>query len=567
MKKYIIIGIVVILVGGVGYYFLGNSKKGEAAPVGQIQRVVKIGKGNLTLNVSSNGTIQPVTKIDIKSKASGIIQQLTFVEGKHVQKGELLMQTDTVITRNSYDQAVSDSASAAAALTQSEHAWKRTTELFQKGLASQQDVDAANVDIVRTRSTLQRAIAALSTAADALRDTRVRAPITGTILSKSVELGTIIASAVSNVGGGTTLATIADMDTVNIETNVDEVDIGKVKEGLRANVKADAYPEDVFPGWVLRISPLGKTQSNVTVFTVFIQVQNLGEKLKAGMSASVDIEVFNRKDVVLVPNEALKDPRSEQGRAIMAANNLTIPKDTTKRFSAPAAQGTEKASEKGKDKGTEKASAAGSDDISKLRERMQNASPEERQKLQQEMRAQFEKMSPEDRQKYFEQMRSRTGQQGGGSGFGGNRSNRSSDNSGNGSGGSRSNRSSDNSGSGGGSGMAFGSSDNSQTGESQSQRVRRQAQVTEDTQPKWRIVMVKVGNDFKPKFIKVGPSNFDYSEVLEGLNEGDEVQITTISRAKVAADQMVDRMKQQSSPLGGSTSGMGGMGGGGGKGR
>ncbi len=529
MKKYIVIAIVVITVVGVGYYFLGTNKKGEAAPVGQIQKVAKIAKGNLTLSVSSNGTVQPVTKIDIKSKASGVIQVLNFTEGAHVKQGDLLIQTDTIPTRNNYDQALSDVATGEAGLRQSQNSWTRTNGLYEKGLASQQDVDAANVDLVRAKSTLQRAQSAISTASDALRDTKVKAPITGTILSKSVEVGTIIASAVSNVGGGTTLATIADMDTVNIETNVDEVDIGKVKEGLRASVKADAFPDDVFPGWVLRIAPLGKTQSNVTVFTVIIQVQNVGEKLKAGMSASVDIEVFNRRDVVLVPNEALKDPKSEQGRALMTAFNLSIPRDTTKRVVVPQT------------KDSEKGATAGNDAIAKIREKMRDASPEERQKLQQDMRAQFEKMSPEDRQKYFEQMRQRGG------GFGS---------------GNRTSTRGENGGTGGGLASNFGGGD-SQSGESQMQRSRRQSQLVDENATKWRIVFAKQGNEYKPKLIKVGPSNFDYSEVLEGLNEGDEIQITTISRAKVAADQMVDRMKQQSSPLGGSSAGGGGGGRGG----
>ncbi len=89
-------------------------------------------------------------------------------------------------------------------------------------------------------------------------------------------------------------------------------------------------------------------------------------------------------------------------------------------------------------------------------------------------------------------------------------------------------------------------------------RMRRQAQPLDVNTTKWRIVVVKQGTDFKPKLIKVGASNFDYSEVLDGLNDGDEIQITTISRAKVAAEAMVDRMKQMSSPLGGGNVGRGG---------
>jgi hypothetical protein len=315
-----------------------------------------------------------------------------------------------------------------------------------------------------------RATAALSSAEDRLRDTRILAPITGIILSRSVDLGQIIASAVSNVGGGTVLATVADMGEVHVLTNVDEVDIGKVAIGQRAQMVADAFPDDSFDGEVVRIAPLGKTQQNVTTFSVVILVKNIGGKLKAGMSASVDIEIFRRQNVVLVPNEALKDPRSEQGRALLVSIK-TVPdttRDKDKGRKESITQGDER-------KGTNDEKELSSEE---MRQRMQNASSEEREKMREEMRGRIEKMSPEERQKMFAQFQQRMGIQG-------------------------------QSGQPGGGGtMIYGGGPGGMggPGEEGSLRQRRQSQVSNANEVKERIVLVKQGDQFAPRLIKIGAS-------------------------------------------------------------
>lgn len=533
-KKYAVLAVIVIAVAGGGYYFLGNSKKEVQPPAGQVQRIVKVGRGDLNLTVSANGVVQPINKVDIRSKASGQIVELTFEEGQSVNKGDLLIMIDQTLTRNDYEQAKADLALAEAALAQAENNNKRAKELFEKNLISQQERDQTGVDYVRAQSQLVKAKAALSSAEDRLKDTRILAPISGVILSRNVELGQIIASAVSNVSGGTLLATIADMDMVHVETNVDEVDIGKVKPGQSAKIIADAHPDDIFQGEIIRISPLGKTQQNVTTFNVIILVKNVGGKLKAGMSASVDIEVHNKKNVLLIPNEALKDPRSEQGRAIMASANLTIPNEPA------ASDGAKKNSSKDEKKEGSGTASQESFDPQKLRERMQNASPEERQRLFAEMRERFEKMPPEEREKMRAQMRERFQRQGGGQMGGGQFG-------GQGGGQSGGTMMFRGEGPGGGSVM-FG---DLQAGS----RARRQSQIGNENEVRWRIVMVKDGNEFKPKVVKVGANNFDNSEILDGLKEGDEIQITTISRAKLASEQFNERMRNMNA--------MGGLGGGG----
>lgn len=475
MKRKLLVGtlIVVLLLSG-GYYLMRNGDKEAVAETkGQVVRMATVERGNLELMVSANGVVQPINRVEIKSKASGQIEQLHFEEGQTVKKGDLLIALDQTTARNDFEQAKADLAVAESNLKQQQNNYNRSIELFEKKLISEQERDQASVEKVRAEAQLVKARATLSSAEERLRDTRVMSPITGVILSRTVSLGQIISSGTSNVSGGTTLATIADMGEVYIETNVDEVDIGKVQVGQTARVVADAYPEDGFNGEVIRIAPLGKTLQNVTTFNVIVLVRNLGGRLKAGMSTSVDIEIFRRRDVLLVPTEALKDPRSEQGRVLLAS----LPQSET-------ADGMDST------KRTAKVEELPSDPA-EMQKRFMSMSPDEQQRYREQVRERIQKMSPEERQKYFAQMRT----QGGGmfrrDGGGGRR----------------------------------GASGN------QSDAVRE------------RVVEVRNGDGFVARMVKVGASNYDVAEILEGLKEGDEIRITSISRAKLASEQFTERMR------------------------
>jgi HlyD family secretion protein len=472
MKRILIIVTAAVVFVGTAYIIWGGSEDGPATPVGQFTRIEQVTRGDLNLVVSANGVVQPINKVEVKSKASGQIEEINIIEGQVVEKGFLMLKLDQRTTRNDYEQAKADLAVAEANLKQAENNFGRNKELFAKGLLSEQERDASNLEYVRAQAQLVKAKASLASAEERLADTRIVAPISGTILTKNVELGQIIASGVSNVGGGTTIASIADMQEVYVETSVDEVDIGKVGVGQRATVIADAYPDDRFTGQVERIAPLGKTQQNVTTFNVVVLVRNVGGKLKAGMSASVDIEVFNQRAVLLISNEALKDPRSEQGRQIMEAAKLTLPVDS----SQASGQG------------------GGAPSGGGMRERFANMSEEQRKAFRERMM----NMSPEERQQMFQRF-------GGGAG---------------------------------GEGGGF---------------MRRRPTANPENEVKWRLVSARKDGAFAPKLIKVGPSNFEQSVVLEGLAEGDEVEIVTISRAKVAQEQFNERMRSMNS-FGGGTS-------------
>jgi HlyD family secretion protein len=461
--------VIAVAIGAWAVFGRGGNDAEPSSPASQLQREVKLQRGDLELTVSADGVVQPINKVEVKSKASGQILELNFVEGQEVVKDELLIALDQKTALNDYEQAKADLELAQANATQQENNYRRSAELFEKNMISQQERDLANVEFVRAKSSLVKARAALSSTDERLRDTRIRAPITGIVLTKNVEIGQIISSGVSNVGGGTLLATLADMTQVYVETNVDEVDIGRVAVGQSAKVVADAYPDDSFTGEVIRIAPLGKTSQNVTVFSVIILVKNRGGRLKAGMSAAVDIEIFRRQNVLLVPNDALIDPRSEQGRALLASNsggnggNI----DSAGGPSAPP--------------------AGVAPDPGSFRERTQSLSPEEREKMRAEFRKRTEQMSPEERERF------------------------------------RATR-------GGGGGEGPG---------------RRTGQADRLDEVRRRLVMVRDSSGFSPRTIKVGVGNYDYSEVIEGLQEGDNIQITTVSRAKQEAEAFTERMKSR----------------------
>ena len=484
MSVYIAVGVVVVV--SVGYYVIGNGSAEPApAEVGQVVRYATVTKGNLDLTVSANGVVRPIDQVEIRSKASGLIEKLNFEEGQLVEKGNLLIELDRRTAQNDYDQAKADLAVGESNLKQAENNYNRSIELFQKSLISEQERDQSQLDKVRAEAQLIKAKAALSSSDERLRDTRIIAPITGLILTRNVALGQIISSATSNVSGGSLLATIADMDEVYVETNVDEVDIGKVQVSQQAKVVADAFPDDTFNGEVMRISPLGKTASNVTTFTVVILVRNIGGKLKAGMSASVDIEIIRKRDVLLVPAEALKDPRSEAGRALLAS------------VKQPEAEKTDS----GKTTATKTELPT---DPAELQRRMASMSPEEQQKAREQMREQFQKMSPEQRQQYFSRMQGSGGGQQGGGMF------------------------------------------RRDVGGS-----RRPSQRQNQEAVKNRVIEVKENGAFVVKMVKVGASNFDFAEVIDGLKEGDEIRIVAVSRALLSSEQFNERMRNMSSMGGG----------------
>src|SRR3954470_6130469 len=289
-----------------GVAVLAGCKKQTPPPAYQ---AVPVERRDAVVSAQASGAIQPDTTVEVKSKASGEILQLSAETGQVVQRGAPLVRIDPRNARNALAQAQADLDVARAKLTNSTSQKNRADALFKSQSITEQEHEQATLDYADAKSQVVRSQVAVDNARIQLEDTDVRAPITGTILEKDVERGTVIASATSNVSGGTTLLKMANLNQVQVRTLVDETDIGKLQPGQPATVTVDAYPQRPFSGTVLKIEPQAQTEQNVTMFPVLVRIDNKEGLLRPGMNAEVEIHVGRRDDVLAVPNAALRTQR------------------------------------------------------------------------------------------------------------------------------------------------------------------------------------------------------------------------------------------------------------------
>jgi HlyD family secretion protein len=289
-----------------GIILLAACKK-EAPQI--VYRAVPVEQRDIVVSAQAAGAIQPDTTVEVKSKASGEILQLNAETGQLVQRGAPLVRVDPRNARNLLAQAQADVYWAEAQLASATSQKRRADELFKSQSITEQEHEQAVLDFANASAAVVRARVSVDNARIQLEDTDVRAPVTGTILEKDVERGAVIASATSNVSGGTTLLKMANLDLVQVRTLVDETDVGKVQPGQRATVTVDAYPNRPFEGTVLKIEPQAQTEQNVTVFPVLVRIQNKEGLLRPGMNTEVEIHVGQRQGVPAVPNEALRTQR------------------------------------------------------------------------------------------------------------------------------------------------------------------------------------------------------------------------------------------------------------------
>lgn len=300
-----LVGLVIVILV-VSYFTLWSSEK---ATTEQVEfKEFTVTRGTFHVEVSASGTVQPINRVEIKSKASGEIEELPVEEGDYAKKGDLIVRLDQTNVKADLEQAEADLEIARAELSQAQNNYDRQKKLFDKNMISEEEMDNATLQLAQAKGGIVRAQTALDQARERFDETIVRAPISGVILQKYVEEGQIIASGISNVSGGTTIADIADMSNVYIEAGIDEIDVGKIRVGQAASVIAEAYPERTFQGHIIRIAPEARVEQNVTLFDVVIEVANSDGILKSGMNADVKITIVEKNDVLLAPTMALKQP-------------------------------------------------------------------------------------------------------------------------------------------------------------------------------------------------------------------------------------------------------------------
>ena len=282
----------------------------------------------LELSIEASGIIEAISSVEIKSKASGEILFLGAEVGDFINKGFVLGQIDQRTPKNILDQSKSDLDAAKVRLLNAESQFKRGNELHSNASISDKDFEDIQENLAQANSTLVRTEVAYENAKISLDDTVVRSPISGTVISRPVEVGQVISSPTSAVGGGTLLMTMADLSKVRVRALVDEIDVGKISIGQTVSIKVAAYRDKQFYGVVAKIEPLARIEQNVTTFPVLIDINNDENLLLLGMNTDVVIEILNEEVSISVPSMTLRTRKD----IYSAASILNIPVETVDKF-------------------------------------------------------------------------------------------------------------------------------------------------------------------------------------------------------------------------------------------
>jgi HlyD family secretion protein len=274
-----------------------------------VYETIPVERRDIIVSARASGTIQPDTTVEVKTRASGEVLQLKVETGQVVKRGTLLMQIDPRLSRNAVAQSEAGLEAARVQLNNAEIQKRRSDSLLAAQAITAQEHDQDVLGYANAKANLVAAQVSLENNRINLQDAEVLAPITGTIIEIDVSRGQVIASATSNVGGGTTLLKMADLNLVQVSTPIDETDIGKIQPGQRATVTVDAYANHPFPGNVLKIEPKDTVQQNVTMFPVRIRIDNRDGLLRPGMNADVEIHIGQAEQVLALPNAALRTLR------------------------------------------------------------------------------------------------------------------------------------------------------------------------------------------------------------------------------------------------------------------
>jgi len=305
-----IIGSIAIIV--VGYTFI---QKGENNKLEY--QTAKIKRGDLKQVVMATGSLSPITQVEVGSQVSGRIAKLYADFNSRVKKGQVVAEIEQSLFITRVKQAEANYKMAEAALHKAKvnlmtmkRKYKRAVELFKKGMLSEEERDAAEdaylsaqADLRSAEARLAETKAALDSAKVDLEHTVITSPVDGIVIARNVDVGQTVAASFQ----APVLFLIAnDLTKMQVDCNVDEADIGKVKEGQRATFVVDAYPEELFSGRVVQVRFNPVEVQNVVTYDTIIEVENPDLKLRPGMTATVSIITAERKDVLLVPNKALE---------------------------------------------------------------------------------------------------------------------------------------------------------------------------------------------------------------------------------------------------------------------
>lgn len=270
---------------------------------------------------TASGQVEPINVIEVKSKSSGQIIEMPVETGSQVSPGDLLIQLDPRDVNQQLAQAEADLEAAVARLEVSRAQKARNDKMYADKIITAQEYESTQLDYANSIAAEIRAKSAVDLAKQRVEEARVIAPVTGTIIDKPVSLGQVIASATNSASGGTILLKMADLTKVRVRALFNETDIGAVVPGQPASVIVDAYPERPFQGLVEKIEPSAVVQSSVTMFPVLVTLDNREGLLKPGMNGEVTVLVDRRENVLSVPNDAVRTTREAAATATLLGLN------------------------------------------------------------------------------------------------------------------------------------------------------------------------------------------------------------------------------------------------------
>ena len=302
-KTYIILASVAVL-ALVAYFLFGGEKQ-----AGVTYGTAEVNVGDITNSVTATGTIEPVTSVTVGTQVSGKVAHLYVDYNSVVKKGQVIAELDKTNLLSELASAKANLSSAQSNLSYQQSHFNRYQILFNKGLISANDYEQTRLSYEQAQQQVRTARESVNKAATNLGYATITSPIDGVVLSKSVEEGQTVAASFNTPE----LFTIAqDLTNMQVIADIDEADIGEVKEGQRATFTVDAYPDDVFSGVVKQVRQEATTESNVVTYQVVISAPNANLKLKPGLTANVTIFTKEVKNVLSVPSKALKFTPNEK---------------------------------------------------------------------------------------------------------------------------------------------------------------------------------------------------------------------------------------------------------------
>lgn len=298
-KKKTLVIVVVAAIAALAVWLLSGGKKEEKITFD----TAAVAPANIMNSITATGTIEPVTSVTVGTQVSGIVSKLFVDYNSVVKKGQVIAELDKTNLMSQLNTAKTQLATAQSQLNYQTANYKRYKTLFEKGLVAADDFDNAKLSYTQAKEQVASAKEEVQRAQTNLGYATITSPIDGVVLSKSVEEGQTVAASFSTPE----LFTIAqDLTNMQVVADVDEADIGDVKEGERVTFTVDAYPDDTFEGEVKQVRQEATTTNNVVTYEVVISAPNADLKLKPGLTANVTIYTAERKGVLSVPSKALR---------------------------------------------------------------------------------------------------------------------------------------------------------------------------------------------------------------------------------------------------------------------